>query len=164
MPNLQRGVTLIELLVVVAIMAILAALAAPSFSSLVNSMRLTSTYNQLLADLNHARSEAIKRNTHVWACIRSNDANGNASTCANGTNWAAGWIVCADNDRDGACSATEIIDVRPATGGTLTVMGNSNLVNFNPNASASALTLTLTSSSVTRTLSVQQTGNILSSQ
>ncbi len=60
-----RGFTLIELMVTLTVAAILLAIAVPSFTYLTVSSKLTTTANDLVAALNVARSEAIKRNTVV---------------------------------------------------------------------------------------------------
>lgn len=56
----SNGFTLVELLIVVMIMVIIMALGAPSFNSLIQGSRLTSTANNISLALNVARSEAIK--------------------------------------------------------------------------------------------------------
>lgn len=61
----HHGFTLNELIITLAIMAVLLGLAVPAFSSLMRSIRLTTIHNELIADLNYARSEAIKRESPV---------------------------------------------------------------------------------------------------
>lgn len=55
------GFTLIELMVTLALIAILMAVAAPSLSTFQRNAELTSRVNSLLAIINVARSEAMKR-------------------------------------------------------------------------------------------------------
>lgn len=82
-----HGFSLIELLVVVAIVAILAAAAAPSLISVVNGNRLTAQANEVMASLQQARMEAIRRNRSVTVC-RTTDG----TTCAGAGTWNR-WIA-----------------------------------------------------------------------
>ena len=82
------GFTLIELLVTVAIAVILITIAVPGFNSIIRNVRLTGLANTLVADLQLARSEAIKRNSTVRLCQSSDGA-----TCANNANWGLGWLM-----------------------------------------------------------------------
>jgi Verrucomicrobium spinosum paralogous family TIGR02596 len=84
----QGGFTLLELMVTLAVLAILVSLATPSFTAVINGNRLTAQANDLVADIQLARSEAVRRNRTVRLC-RSEDG----ASCADGEgNWT-GWIV-----------------------------------------------------------------------
>ncbi|WP_313645064.1 GspH/FimT family pseudopilin [Stenotrophomonas sp.] len=87
----DKGFSLVELVVTVAIAAILAAIAIPSFRSMINSSRLTSHANELVASLQLARSEAIKRNARVSVC-----GSANGATCGGG--WAKNWLTVVEAD------------------------------------------------------------------
>lgn len=82
-PGRQSGFTLIELMVTVSVLAVLAGLAIPSFTRIINSNRIGSQANDMVATLQYARSEALRSNRRVTVCQSSN-----ADTCAaGGTHW-----------------------------------------------------------------------------
>jgi type IV fimbrial biogenesis protein FimT len=100
-----RGFTLIELMVTVAVLAIIIALATPSFTSVINSNRLSSHANELVASLQLARMEAVRRNVRAVVCRSEN-----GSTCATGAPWN-GWITFVDTNRNGTAEAAELLRV-----------------------------------------------------
>lgn len=60
------GFTLVELMITITVLAVLAAIAAPSFVSMLERQRLNAATENLFVDLQHARSEAIKRNKLIF--------------------------------------------------------------------------------------------------
>ncbi len=76
----MSGLTLIELMVTVAVLAILVGIAVPSFTALIQSNKVSSETNDLLASLLSARSEAVKRETNIEVEKLSGD-------------WKNGWSV-----------------------------------------------------------------------
>ncbi len=97
----QRGFTLIELMIVIVISAIVLAYGVPSFQSFIRNNRLVTETNNLLTDIQIARSEAIKRGAFVSMCI-SADVHAAEPICG-GTdrNLDTGWIVFLDAQRPG---------------------------------------------------------------
>ena len=85
--GVASGFTLVELMVTLAVAAILMALAVPSFTSVINGNRLTSTANELVSSLQLARSEALRRNTQVRVCRSLN-----GTSCAGTGQWDR-WIT-----------------------------------------------------------------------
>jgi type IV fimbrial biogenesis protein FimT len=57
----ESGFTLVELLIGFAVMAVLLVLAAPSFTSMIEMQRLRGTHDQLTADMQFMRTEAVSR-------------------------------------------------------------------------------------------------------
>jgi type IV fimbrial biogenesis protein FimT len=90
----QRGFTLIELIVTIAIAAILLTVAIPSFQAAVNSNKLASAANEMIASLQTARMEAIRRNQRAIVCF---SANPTASSPSCATSGLTGWITFVDN-------------------------------------------------------------------
>lgn len=86
------GFSLLELMITVAVLAILVTLATPAFTSIINSNRLTAGSNALLATMQYARSEAVRRNARVSVC-----PTGDGSTCEASGNWQ-NWITRVDAD------------------------------------------------------------------
>jgi len=89
----NKGFSLVELIVALTIAGVLMAIAAPALQKFVSSNRLTGQVNDLMADINLSRSEAIKRNVTTGVCVT---AAGGAS-CVTSGNWANGWLVYYDN-------------------------------------------------------------------
>ena len=101
--GLAPGFTLVELMITVVVMGVLLAIGIPSFRYVQNSARITAPANELVANVQLARAEAIRRNARMALCSSSDGAN-----CANGGAWN-GWIVFVDADRNGAVSAGDEI-------------------------------------------------------
>lgn len=94
-----RGFTMVELMVTLAVAAIVVAAAVPGFQSLVNGNRLAGAANELVASLQTARMEAIRRNRRVAVCASANANAGIDATCA--TADIDGFITFVDANADG---------------------------------------------------------------
>lgn len=86
----ENGFTLIELMIVLALVGFLAAIAVPNFRSTIQTNRVTTQANALIAAFNLARSEAIKRGVAITVCSSGPNT---FTACNNNTNWTNGWIV-----------------------------------------------------------------------
>lgn len=113
----NRGFSLIELIIVLVIVGVVMALATPAMRTFVQNQRISGQVNDLLADLNLARSESIKRTVGVGICASANCG-------APSTNWESGWSVFVDSDSGNDWDAGEpVLRVRDAisSGNTLRV-------------------------------------------
>lgn len=105
-----KGFTLYELMVVLAIAGGLLFFVAPSFARLVQQQRLTVHVNDLVAHVNLARSEAIKRGVNVLLCRSKN-----LEACSNNAEWHDGWIVFVDsNDNEQRDTGEELVRIQQA--------------------------------------------------
>ena len=89
----SSGFSLLELMITIVVGAILAALALPSFRTYFIRSNISQTSNGLLAAMNTARTEAIKRNAYVRV---------DPSTCATAS-WSCGafvWLPSSTNPSD----------------------------------------------------------------
>ncbi len=96
------GFTLIELMITLVVAGIVLTVAVPSLQDMVISNRVATEVNSLVASLNKARSEAIKKGDSVSLC-----ASSNGTSCSGG--WSAGWIIFDDTDDDGAFDGGETL-------------------------------------------------------
>lgn len=100
-----RGFTLVEMMVTLLVLSILLGLAVPSFRDAALSSRLTGYANDLVASVQVARGEAIKRNASVTLCASTDGA-----TCADDVGWEVGWIILAPRPSDGV---EDVVDAHP---------------------------------------------------
>ena len=135
--QLQQGLSLIELLITMTIAVILLAVGVPSFIEFTTSNTASSYANDLLADLNYARSEAITRGSWVVVC-----KGATATNCTTG-NWEDGWKVfedcnnnqevdnaaCPDRDGSGAADDETVLRRHGALSNGWTLRGNNNVAN-----------------------------------
>ena len=82
----QTGFTLVELMVTITVLAVLLGVGVPSFQATIQGNRITTAANDLVAALQYARSEAVRRGVNVTVCSSNDQA-----TCS-GT-WTDGWVV-----------------------------------------------------------------------
>ncbi len=118
-----RGFSMIELVITIAIAAILLTLAIPSFTSFLNSNRVSGQANELLATFQAARLESIRRGREVVVCGSSN-ANAATPSCSGTAAWG-GWISFVDTDSDGVFDTGEtLLQANLLSGVTATASSN----------------------------------------
>jgi len=87
----NNGFSIIELAVTLALLAVFVAVGVPSFSGLMRDNQLVADVNSLVASLQLARSESVKRGVQV--SIRRVSTTNNQ--------WEQGWIVFTDENGNG---------------------------------------------------------------
>lgn len=161
----NSGFTLIELIITLTIAGILAVIAVPNLQTFVLNNRLTAQTNDFIADLNFARSEAIKRAANIGVCA------GTTTGCSGGTTWSGGRIVFVDLNNNSSWDATDqILRVRETLTGNNTLRdtsGGTNKIIFIGTgfATSGAATYSLCDSrgaSSGKAISVTSTGQIKS--
>lgn len=159
------GFTLIELLVTLAVAAILLVVAVPNISIFKRNAELTSATNTLLAAINAARGEAMKRGMRTFIVPTNN-----------GSSWSSGWVVFVDKNRIQSydASADGTVLVQSALPTYFTVSGNNSASGTAPyimfdasgysrlkSGGFGALTLTLTRNDLSSGDQVAQTRRII---
>jgi type IV fimbrial biogenesis protein FimT len=126
-PKRMSGMTLVELLVVMTIAAILLAVGVPSFRYVTNSNRMSGEINNLLGDMQFARSEALKEGRTVTIC-----SSADGTHCAT-VAWNQGWIVFSDPTGAQTGANPTALRVQPAFqgGDTLTFDNGIQAISFN---------------------------------
>ncbi|QDL39690.1 GspH/FimT family pseudopilin [Rhodoferax sediminis] len=155
----DKGFTLIELMVTVTLVAIALALGVPSFTTFQRNAELTSATNSLIAALNAARGEAMKRGR--YAMVVPTD----------GANWNSGWVVFVDVDRTGSYTANDLtiltqepppsyLTVTPTPASSLYIMYDASGYSKTTTGSFGAWTFEIARNDVAGTGSLAQTRRI----
>lgn len=103
----HHGMSLIELMIGITIMALLLMIGLPNMSIWLNNTQIRTTGETLLAGLQLARTEAVKRNQIVRFHVVSDLTSGCAITAG-----GKSWVVSLD-DPTGACDAAPDEAVAP---------------------------------------------------
>jgi type IV fimbrial biogenesis protein FimT len=109
-----RGFTLVELMFTVLVMAVLLGIGVPNLRDFIRNSRMTAAANDLLADLNLARSEAMKRRVPVTLCKSTDGTSCATSTTTDFQRWIvfvddANPAVSSANDGNGAVDTGEAV-------------------------------------------------------
>jgi len=142
-----RGFTLIELMITLSIFAILMAIAVPSLRAFIVSGELTGQANDVLAAINLARSEAVRRGQRAIFCPVASAAGVPTTTACTdpGADSWQGWMVFVDANSNGAYDAGEEMVRAGTLGGgdvvakaSASLSGAANRIVFRPDGIAKA--------------------------
>jgi len=129
-PGWAGGFSVIELMTVLVVASVLVTLAAPSFRDLMLDNRRTAAINALIASLQDARMESVKRGARVVLCKSSDGAS---CSTDDAVTWRSGWLVFVDTDADGTLDDAEkpVIRIEGAISGDTAAAfkGNDNVKN-----------------------------------
>lgn len=129
-PRHSRGFTLTELMATVSVCSALSLCAVRFAGTVLDGMKLTAATHTLLAQLTHARSEAIKRNAPVVLCKSADGLR-----CAVDGGWEQGWLVFHDSNNNAQREEGEAVLVRGEPVPQLQINGNGTMaryVSFSP--------------------------------
>lgn len=118
----HHGFTLIELMVTLAVAAVMLTLAAPSLVAFMRNSELTAQANGLVAALNTARTEAMKRGLNAVIVPRDRQS------------WTSGWRVFVDTNGDNTYTGgtDDLVTEQPALPSYFTVSGTGTAGLSNP--------------------------------
>ncbi len=100
----QQGFTLIELMIALAIFMILLAYGMPNYHQFKQNKIMTEEINRLVRTINFARNQSINSGGHIILC-----ASQSMTACDSGSDWHAGWMVFADNNRNRQFDSTDLM-------------------------------------------------------
>lgn len=133
----QRGFTMVELMIAVAVLAVLTAIALPNFTSFMRRNNVTAHANDLLADLQYARSEALTQRSFVSLCPRAATAGEADQACADAdsANFDGGWLIYGATSAHAAYDATDkqhpVLRLTSVPGTVSMRMGGAGILTFN---------------------------------
>ncbi|MCB1909600.1 MAG: GspH/FimT family pseudopilin [Rhodocyclaceae bacterium] len=142
-----RGFTLIELMMTLTIFGILLMVGVPALRGFIVSSDLTGQANDILAAINLARAEAVRRGQRVIFCpVQTAAGVPSTDTCTDpGADSWPGWMVFVDSNSSGAHDPNEEVVRAGTLGGgsvlsksSLSLSGAANRIVFRPDGIAKA--------------------------
>jgi type IV fimbrial biogenesis protein FimT len=140
-PACNSGATLVETLIATLLAGLILAAGIPAMSAMVAGNRIHTQINDLSADLQLARSEAIKRDRRAVLCPSSD-----GETCLGSHAWNQGYMVFIDTDEDRRHDRDEpVVHFHSIDPGTIQVdAGLRRTVTYRPTGWSAGSNLTVT--------------------
>lgn len=139
MRDRNLGFTVIELMLALSVIAVLASVAMPSLHDLLQRQRISAAANELVANLNLARQNAVYQREITLMCPSIDGAR-----CTGNNRWDRGWIVFRDPDRNRAPDEPEdILRISGPIEGLLMDSAGRNFVRYRPSGFATGTNLTI---------------------
>jgi len=121
----QSGFTLVELVITLAVAGVLLGIGVPNMQNFIKNNRMVSMTNEILADLNYTRSEALKRSRNVHICKTKNPkATNPVCNATNSDAWTTGWLIWADENGNNVLDSSpvnELLRVNLGASGSITI-------------------------------------------
>lgn len=137
----SKGFTLVEMMITIVVAVVLVGIAMPNFRSFMRRNNVTAQTNNLLADIQYARSEAVTQRRLVSVCALAPAPAGGVGCVAGGSsNFDNGWLIytssTANSDYSAADTSAQIlrttdaprtVSVRANTATVLTINARGSL-------------------------------------
>lgn len=157
----SRGYSLIELITVMTIIGIAIGIGVPSYRYITNSNRVSAEINQLLGDMQYARSEAVKEGSTVTVCPSNNATTSSPSCLTSGASWRGGWMVFSDANNNGTYdTGDQLLRAQPALNSNDTLASSDTgvtYISFNREGFTAISSTDMSSSSAGLILKLQAT-------
>lgn len=125
LPGARGGFTLLELVIALAVLGLMLRAALPSLAGVAEALTLRSLADDLVADLQLARSAALQRNGRAVLCKAP------GPDCLVGVAWEQGWMVFHDANGNGqADPGEEVLARRQALPAGWRVSGNGPVASY----------------------------------
>lgn len=126
----SAGYTIVEVMMVLLIAGVLITVGAPGIQDFLKNNARAGATNEMVAAIQQARSEAIKRNQRTAVC----PVNAGADGCEATTSWEGGFLAFVDTDGDMIRDAgEEILTSTTPLGGPITLRSTFQAFSYIPN-------------------------------